>query len=146
MDEVAPPPRRSFVNYLLSTSVGAVLAAILYPVARFLVPPKTPESSQLSVEAAKVSDLKPNSGKVFKFGSEPAIVIDTPGGEVRAFTAICTHLGCTVQYRPDLQHIWCACHDGHYDLNGKNIAGPPPRPLAPYNVNIRGDEIIVSRG
>lgn len=146
MEEVAPPQRRTFLNYLLGTSVGAVLAAILYPITRFLVPPKLPESSQLNVVAAKVADLKPNSGKVFQFGSEPAIVIDTPGGEIRAFTAICTHLGCTVQYRPDLQQIWCACHNGHYDLYGKNVSGPPPRPLQRYTVNVRGDQIVVSKG
>jgi cytochrome b6-f complex iron-sulfur subunit len=50
-----------------------------------------------------------------------------------------------VQYREDLQHIWCACHNGHYGLSGENIAGPPPRPLEEYAVNIRGDEIIVSK-
>ena len=65
---------------------------------------------------------------------------------MRAFTAICTHLNCTVQYRADLDHIWCACHDGHYDINGKNISGPPPRPLEQYVVNVRGDDIVVSRG
>jgi Rieske Fe-S protein len=55
-------------------------------------------------------------------------------------------LQCTVQYRDDLHHVWCACHNGHYDLNGKNISGPPPRPLEQYAVNVRGDEIFVSKG
>ncbi len=130
----------------LRSSLGTVLAAIAYPVFKFLVPPNIPESSQLSVVASKVSELKPNTGKVFRFGSEPAIVIQAPSGEVRAFAAVCTHLACTVQYREDLQHIWCACHNGHYDSYGRNIAGPPPRPLEPYTVNIRGDEIVVSKG
>ena len=49
-----------------------------------------------------------------------------------------------MQYRPDLSRIWCACHNGHFDLNGKNIAGPPPRPLDPYVVNARGNQIVVS--
>ena len=80
------------------------------------------------------------------FGAERAIVIQTPGGEIRAFSAVCTHLGCTVQYRDDLQQIWCACHDGHYDLYGKNIGGPPPQPLTKLTANTRGDEIIVSKG
>jgi cytochrome b6-f complex iron-sulfur subunit len=139
-------PRRSFVDYLLGTSLGSVIAAIAYPILRFLVPPRIAESSQLNVVAAKASELKPNSGKVFPFGSEPAIVIQTPGGELRAFSAVCTHLACTVQYRDDLQQIWCACHDGHYDLYGKNIGGPPPHPLAKLTANLRGDEIIVSKG
>ncbi|MBI4391409.1 MAG: Rieske (2Fe-2S) protein, partial [candidate division NC10 bacterium] len=69
----------------------------------------------------------------------------TPAGELRAFSAVCTHLNCTVQYRPDLSHIWCACHNGHFDLTGKNIAGPPPRPLETFVVNARGNQIVVSK-
>jgi Rieske Fe-S protein len=51
-----------------------------------------------------------------------------------------------VQYRSDIGHIWCACHNGHFDLNGINIEGPPPSPLESYAVNVRGDQIVVSRG
>jgi len=95
--------------------------------------------------AIKAADVKANSGQIFRFGSQPGILIRTPGGELKAFSAICTHLACTVEYRPDLSEIWCACHNGHYDLNGKNIAGPPPRPLEEYTVNLRGGQIVVSK-
>jgi Rieske Fe-S protein len=95
--------------------------------------------------AAKTGELKPNSAKIFKFGTKPGLLLLTAEGEYRAMSATCTHLNCTVQYRADLQHVWCACHNGHYDLNGKNIAGPPPRPLELYEVHVRGDEIIVNR-
>jgi len=137
--------RRSFVNILLGTSLGAVLGSILYPVMKFLLPPKVVEAQQTNILAGAVEEFKPNSGKIIKFGTEPVIVIRTPGGEIRAFSAICTHLACTVQYREDLGHIWCACHNGHYDLNGVNIAGPPPRPLPPFEVNIKDDKVYVSR-
>jgi Rieske Fe-S protein len=50
-----------------------------------------------------------------------------------------------VQYRDDFKHIWCACHNGHFDLTGRNIAGPPPRPLEEYRVEIRGEEVVVIR-
>ena len=53
-------------------------------------------------------------------------------GEPRAFNAVCTHLQCTVEYRAASQDIFCNCHNGVYDLNGRNIAGPPPRPLEVY--------------
>ncbi len=136
---------RRIVNFLLGvTGIGAA-ASILYPVLQFLVPPRIAESAQSSVVAGKASALAPNSGAIFRFGPKPGIVIRTPGGEIRAFSAVCTHLQCTVQYRPDLEHIWWACHNGHYDLHGINIAGPPPRPLEPYAVHIRGDEIVVTR-
>jgi Rieske Fe-S protein len=139
------PARRSVLNWLLATWGGGILASILYPIARYLGPPDIPEATSLSVSAGGASTLRPNSGRVVPFGSRPAIVLRTPGGELRAFTAICTHLDCTVQYRSDLQRIWCACHDGQYDLNGRNVAGPPPRPLEAYDVNVKDDEIVISR-
>jgi cytochrome b6-f complex iron-sulfur subunit len=138
--------RRGFINWFLGTCVGAFLVAVLYPLSRYLVPPEVGESTAGTVTVPiKPADVKPNTGQIFKFGSRPAILVRTPAGELKAFSAVCTHLNCTVQYRPDLSHIWCACHNGHYDLNGKNIQGPPPRPLDAFTVNPRGDQIVVSK-
>jgi cytochrome b6-f complex iron-sulfur subunit len=143
----ADPGRRRFVNWFLGTSVGAFLLAVLYPVSRYLVPPEVGESTAGTVTLPlKPDDVKPNTGQIFKFGSRPGIIVRTASGELRAFSAVCTHLNCTVQYRADLSHIWCACHNGHYDLNGKNIEGPPPRPLDSFVVNARGNQIVVSKG
>jgi len=138
--------RRGFVNWMLGTSVGAFLISVLYPVARYLVPPMVGESTAASVTLPiKPGDVKPNTGQIFKFGTRPAILVRTSGGDLKALSAVCTHLNCTVQYRPDLSHIWCACHNGHFDLNGQNISGPPPRPLDAFVVNVRGNQIVVSK-
>ena len=116
--------RRSLVNWLLGMSGGALGIAIVYPVARYLIPPPEGEARAASVTLKiNPATVEPNSGDIFRFGSRPGILIRTPGGELRAFSAVCTHLACTVHYRPDLSHIWFACHNGHYDLNGTNIAG-----------------------
>jgi len=139
------PARRGVLNWLLGLTGGSVLASIFYPVVRYLAPPDIPEAAALSVNAGSAQALPANSARVVPFGARPAIVIRTPGGELRAFSATCTHLDCTVQYRPDLQRIWCACHNGEYDLNGRNVAGPPPRPLDAYDVNVTGDEITITR-
>ena len=146
-DSRQPPvsARRDVLTWLLGTWGAGVAAAVVYPVLRFLVPPEIPEAPTLTVSAGKASDLAPNSARLVPFGAEPAMVVRLATGELRAFTAVCTHLSCTVQYRSDLQEIWCACHNGHYDLNGRNVAGPPPRPLRKYDVNVKGDEIVVSR-
>ncbi len=138
--------RRSFLDWFLATSTGALLGSVFYPIARYLIPPKVEESTSRNVTLSiKPEEVQPNSGQIFRFGSQPGILIRTPEGELRGFSAICTHLACIVQYRADLNHIWCACHNGHYDLNGKNIAGPPPRPLEKYDVNVRGDHLVVSK-
>ncbi len=137
--------RRYFVNTLLTSGVAATAASIFYPILRFVMPPAAAESAEMSVSAARVDEVPPNSGKIFKFGEEPGLLLRTADGEWRAFSARCTHLNCTVQYDAGARLITCACHNGQFDLNGKNIAGPPPRPLVAYTVNVRGDEVVISR-
>lgn len=149
--EVLPPSpssstRRRFLDWLLGSAFGGFIAAVFFPVARYVVPPASREAATRSV-TLKVdpATLASNSGQIFKFGDKPGILIRTPSGELRAFTAVCTHLGCTVQYRDDLQQIWCACHNGHYNLDGINVAGPPPKPLERYALRVVGTQIYVSK-
>lgn len=137
--------RRDILNWLLGSWLAGVLGSIIYPVARYLVPPELPEAAPPSVTAGKAATLTLNTGRIVPFGTQPVIVVRTASGELRAFSATCTHLTCTVQYRSDLEHIWCACHNGHYDLNGRNIAGPPPRPLDPFDVAVQGEDIVIVR-
>ncbi len=144
-DHIDPVPRRQFVELVLGSGVLATVVAFVYPVFRYLVPPKELDLGSDAVVAGRVGELKPNSGKIFRFGNRPGLLIRTASGDYRAMSATCTHLSCTVQYRDDMQQVWCACHNGHYDLNGRNIAGPPPRPLELYEVQVRGEEIFVRR-
>ena len=143
--EASIPARRRFLNYLLGTSAVATLGAILYPIFRFMVPPEIVEAQSNSVLAGKINDIAANSGKIFKFGSKPGILIKTASGDIKAFSASCTHLDCIVQYDPNQKAITCACHNGKYDLTGKNISGPPPRPLEEFTVNVKGDDITVTK-
>jgi len=143
--EERPDSGRRWVNILLGTGIIATIASFVYPAIRYVIPPPVSEASNLSVVAARVGELKNNAAKVFKFGSEPAILIRSADGKYQAFTAVCTHLGCTVQYRADLHEIWCPCHNGIYDLQGRNVSGPPPRPLAQFQVHIQGEDVVVVR-
>lgn len=144
-DSSVQPTRRRLVEVLLGGGLLASLASFLYPVLRYIVPPAVADLGGESVVAAKVNELKPNSARIFRFGSRPGMLIRTAEGEYRALSATCTHLSCTVQYREDLREVWCACHNGMYDLNGRNVSGPPPRPLEAFDVHVRGDEIVVAR-
>ena len=146
--ETASPEysRRRWLTFLLGTSLGATLVSFLYPVLRYLVPPVTSEPSLSEVELdVKASDIAPNSGRIVPFSGKPVILFRTAAGELRALTATCTHLACTVQYRGDRGDIWCACHNGVYDSNGTNISGPPPRPLTRLDVAERGGKIVLRR-
>jgi len=141
--------RRRFLDALLTVGFVSTAAAIAYPVGRYLVPPASGEPATESVVAARVRALRPNSAAIFKFGSKPGIVVRTADGDVRAFSAVCSHLDCTVQFKSDTSQLWCACHNGTYDLGGNVVSGPPPRGLEKFVVNLRGEgddaDIVVSR-
>ena len=145
LGQPADPGRRRAIDWLLGSWLAGVCGAVFYPVMRFLVPPEVTEAPTPSVKAGPAATLAPNSARLVPFGQTPAIVVRLKTGELRAFAGTCTHLSCTVQYRPDLEHIWCACHNGHYDLTGRNISGPPPRPLDGFEANVQGDEIVITR-
>jgi Rieske Fe-S protein len=141
--------RRTFLDAVLALGFVSTAIAVLYPVARFLVPPATGEPATASAVAANAADIKPNTGVLFRFGSKPGLLLRTPDNELRAFNAVCTHLDCTVQYKQDTSQIWCACHNGIYDLAGNVVSGPPPRALERFDVKLRGEpgreDVIVSR-
>lgn len=126
-------------------SLVAWVASVLYPVIAYLKPPKQPEVEVSSVNVGPLESLEKGAGRIVRFGNKPVLVVRLDSGEVRAFSATCTHLDCTVQFRHDMGVIWCACHNGKYDLSGRNIEGPPPRPLDVYRVIIQGDDVLVAQ-
>lgn len=141
--------RRTFLDAVLTFGFVSTALAVVYPISRYLVPPASGEPAVATAVVGRLADVKLNSGVLFKFGSKPGLLVRTPEGELRAFSAVCTHLDCTVQYKADTSQIWCACHNGMYDLAGNVVSGPPPRPLERLTANVRGapgqEEIVVSR-
>ena len=137
--------RRNVLRWLLGGGFSASLIYFFYPAFKFMSPPNIPEASVNEAAAGKVRDFKPNSGRIVKFGSLPVLLVRTTESEWRAFSAVCTHLNCTVQYQEANRQIWCACHNGLYNLNGQVVSGPPPRPLEEYSVHVRGDEVVIAR-
>ncbi|MBI5953664.1 MAG: ubiquinol-cytochrome c reductase iron-sulfur subunit [Chloroflexi bacterium] len=63
--------------------------------------------------------------------------------DVRVFSDICTHLACRVNWHPDIQHYISPCHDGHFDISGNNISGPPPRPLDEFITKIEAGNLYI---
>ena len=137
--------RRVFVNLFLGGSLLGTVVSFLYPVIRYLIPPRQAEAVAKRIVAAKAGELAPNSAKLFRFGSSAAVLINTSDGELRAFSATCTHLTCTVRYEGDTETLFCPCHNGRFDLAGNVLSGPPPRPLEAFEVEVSGGDIYVSK-
>ncbi len=141
--------RRTFVQVALG-GVGLCYAAALgYPVYRYLAAPVEKSAAMAAVTEVTLKDaekLPSGSALMFKFGARPSMLIHQKDGQWTAFDAVCTHLGCTVQFQPEHDIIHCACHGGRYDpQTGKNVSGPPPRPLKKYVVKVAGADVVVSR-
>jgi cytochrome b6-f complex iron-sulfur subunit len=137
--------RRNFINIFLGSSLSGVVAFFLYPIIRFIIPAKQTQTDIRSTTAAKVGELAPNTHKIFKFGTSPGILIHTGEGELIAFSAICSHLTCSVLFESDTQTLLCPCHNGKFDLSGNVISGPPPAPLESFDVEISGEDIVISK-
>jgi cytochrome b6-f complex iron-sulfur subunit len=141
--------RRAFARVALGGVGLCYVGAIGYPVYRYLKSPVERAAAAAAVTEVTLKDaqkLAPGSALMFKFGPRPALLIHHTDGSWVALEAVCTHLGCTVQYQPERNKIHCACHGGEYDpVTGKNIAGPPPKPLRKYEVKVTDAGLLVSR-
>ncbi|MBI4556972.1 MAG: Rieske (2Fe-2S) protein [Candidatus Hydrogenedentes bacterium] len=141
--------RRAFVRLMLSAVGAAYAGLIAYPIYRFLGAPARRAEGMAAVTQVTVQDgerLRANEAKMFRFGTRPAMLIHHADNTWVAFDAVCTHLGCTVQFQADKQRIHCACHGGTYDMHtGRNIGGPPPKPLKAYKVEMKDGQVVVSR-
>lgn len=137
--------RRNFLGKAVG-GIGAVVAAgTLYPVVKYIIPPAKKEAKELDeIVVGKASEVPPDSGKIYQFNKDKVIVVNN-GGKLSAVSAVCTHLGCLVQWKADENIIYCACHGARYKDNGQIISGPQPLPLAQYNVRVDGDDLVISK-
>ncbi|HEY6073028.1 MAG TPA: ubiquinol-cytochrome c reductase iron-sulfur subunit [Anaerolineales bacterium] len=71
-------------------------------------------------------------------------VVRTGDQDVRVFSDICTHLGCRITWHPNIENYVSPCHDGHFDMLGNVVSGPPPRPLDEYVTKIEAGSLYVN--
>ncbi len=148
MGPAEPRTRRAFLAAAGVAGIGYA-AALAYPVYRYLASPSEMALSAAAVKEVTLKDaqkLPVGSVLMFKFGPRPAMLIHHQDGQWIALNAVCTHLGCTVQYEPGPDRIHCACHGGVYNAyTGANVSGPPPKPLQLYKVTVSDSSVEVSR-
>jgi Rieske Fe-S protein len=126
-------------------TVVSTVSMVLTPIVAFLVP----TSSSAGGNGGKVlvgttDDIPAGYGKVVAMGSKPAIVVNTDSG-VKAYSAICTHLGCVVAWSDLQSQIVCPCHGGIFNpSNGAVVGGPPPTGLPPLTVAVEGNQIFLT--
>ncbi len=141
--------RRNLLKYGVGTVAAAYAAAIGYPVYRYLATASIRERAMGQVTSVAIPQKSlpgPGTATMFLFGSRPSLLIHHEDSHYTAFDAVCSHLGCTVRFEPQNKRIFCPCHGGTYDMNsGEVVAGPPPRPLKSYRVEVTDGNVTISR-
>lgn len=133
--------RRDFTKFLVLTS-GAFAAGQGWIAVQSLVRKRRPAPERKRI--ASLAALTPGAVIAFDYPGEhdPCLLIRTREGELVAYSQKCTHLACAVVPRVDEGVLHCPCHEGYFDLaTGRNIAGPPPRPLPAIELAIEGDDV-----
>lgn len=145
LPEIRTPPRRSVLKWLLGFSIFATLAGVLTPIIGYLWPPERQTSGAgARVRAVSLAELQLERGLVKPIESVPVVLTYNDNAGVKAFSAICTHLGCVVRWHAEGGYIECPCHDGRFNpQTGAVISGPPPAPLPPRDVAVEGDDVFV---
>ena len=139
--------RRSFLDMLLGAALFGWVGSLVYPVIRYLKPlPHSGPTGPFRLTRDEVSALERDSFVIVPTSGKRVLVFSDASGDLRALDAKCTHEGCTVQYLPNDVVVWCACHNALFDVDGRVLSGPPPRPLPRYRVdrNEKGDIVVVT--
>jgi cytochrome b6-f complex iron-sulfur subunit len=141
-----PMTRRGFIQFLLGFSIISTVVGMLVPVIGYLLPKSANADSGAPVEVGKPEDFGPGSGKIVSVNDKPVIVVNSKTGGLKAFTAICTHLGCIVAWDSRKSSIACPCHDGYFNpVTGAVVSGPPPKPLAQYEIVVKDGKVLIGK-
>ena len=133
--------RRDFAKFLVLTS-GAFVAGQAWIAAQHIVRKNRPAAQRLRI--ASLREIPAGTSRVFGYpnANDRCLLICPRPGVLLAYSQSCTHLSCAVVPRIAEGVLHCPCHEGYFDLaTGRNIAGPPPRPLPRIELAIEGDEV-----
>ena len=142
--EPSPPTRREFLADLtmLIPLLGAAGMTAVHGV-RFLLP-QGKKPREVSLMVGKADEVPPGESlEIENLLGNRVIIVHTETG-FKGFSAVCTHLGCFVQWEKEKGQFLCPCHMGFFDVEGQVVSGPPPRPLEAYVIQVENERLFVT--
>jgi cytochrome b6-f complex iron-sulfur subunit len=134
--------RNALKNMFAFIPLGAAFAGITAMGVRFITPIK--RELQRRIFTVHLEELPINATRKYKdLMGKDLLIVRTGEREVKALSTVCTHLGCTVYWQKDKKEFYCPCHQGRFDKDGNVLAGPPPRPLDSYKVELEGENVFI---
>ena len=135
--------RQQFFLYAWATTVLILLGAGIGVVFKFLQPRVEEGAFGGQFTLGKVEDFPVGSVTTFKQGQFDLVRLE--GGFLAEYR-VCPHLGCIVTWEEEKQHFLCPCHAALFNKEGEVLAGPSPRPLDLFPVEIVEEEVTVDTG
>lgn len=133
--------RRRFIDWCIGCGLCAGGVGMAAPAAMFLWPARKGGPGATDLPVGRAEEWPVGGGRVVQLHARPVLVIRREADEFRAFSAICTHLGCLVKWNEQIARIECPCHAAAFDDAGRVISGPPPAPLPPIDVSVKDGEV-----
>jgi len=131
--------RRGLLKGVLGAISACGLGSILYAIYRFLAPGA---GGGAPVEIP-LSEIPAGGTAFFQYGGTPGVLLRDDEETFKAFSLVCTHLACIVNWNAEKKEFHCPCHDGFFDGEGKVLSGPPPAPLDRWKVEVKRDKVII---
>jgi len=135
--------RRSFLDAAIKGGLAVCVGGMAVPAALYLLPAGSGAPHASLASAGPAEPFEKASARLVQGEGKPVLVLSLGEGRYKAFSAICTHLGCIVKWDPATRKILCPCHAGVFGADGKVLGGPPSRPLPEYEVLKQGNELLV---
>ncbi len=136
--------RNSFIQKIVTVWGMICSLPVIHVLIQYVIPPEQANSATVPVPAGKRSEFSPGTTKLIRQGKSAIFVRETATGQLRAFSAKCTHLGCLVELQESEQIFRCHCHGSTFDQDGRILSGPAVKSLPPYRVEVRGEDIFIS--
>lgn len=135
--------RRRLIGYAWIGAGVVVIGELIFGTFAFLWPRRKEGKGEKVFVAGKASDFK--VGEVIYFRKERVFVERSEQGFL-AFSAVCTHLNCVVNWNEMLKKFECPCHGAKFNRYGEVLEGPPPRPLDLYKLQIVEEKLVIDMG
>jgi Rieske Fe-S protein len=127
---------------LTSTALAALAGCSKYGDETSPPASSAPPASNGGKPLTKTADVPVGGGKIF--ADQKVVVTQPTQGDFKAFSAVCTHQGCTVSTVSD-GTINCPCHGSKFRIADASVAaGPAPRPLPAQPITVKGGEILLA--